>query len=218
MSDTITPLPATFGIATKDLFAIETLAKTAPHELTDHDLRVLATFDGDDFATAAARRREEARYLKQFEEPAPVQAPSAPAASTLSYAGVAWDDWDSVKAWVHKNRAHGTPLWLWENACSAMVTAHQKANKRLLLLERDLAELQVRVDVTAANLTANATKGVSGAVWGGVWEANHTYKSGEIVTHGGNLWICTCAATAVSPGSDPVSWKLILRRGKSHGD
>jgi hypothetical protein len=120
---------------------------------------------------------------------------------------------DGLKAWAEREADTACPAAVWASSWSQTLELLDVVAKRLNELKTAHAALQARI--AGLEASATATKGVNGAVWGGVFETNHEYKSGEIVTHAGNVWICTVGATTAIPGSDPTSWRLVLRRGKA---
>lgn len=74
--------------------------------------------------------------------------------------------------------------------------------QRLAPLEQRLAQLE--------------TKGVSLAdAYQGTWQrGGAAYQRGELVSHGGSLWLAT-ADTVEQPGSGPASgWTLVVKRGR----
>ncbi len=51
----------------------------------------------------------------------------------------------------------------------------------------------------------------------GVAATGSRYRQGEFATHGGSLWHCDCDTTA-TPGEDPASWTLAVKRGRDGKD
>jgi hypothetical protein len=122
-----------------------------------------------------------------------------------------WADLDpehggSPERWLKANSDRATPMYvvneLWDvikqlnGRINELSTANRGLQARLTGVEGALAELRA--------------KGVSGIRWAGTYEAGSTYREGELVTKGG-VWACTCATTTAPPGSDPTSWRLIVR-------
>jgi hypothetical protein len=71
---------------------------------------------------------------------------------------------------------------------------------RLSVVETALAELRAQA-ATAPAVT-----------WAGIWRAHLPYRSGELTTHRGGLWLCT-RATSATPGTDDSGWTLVCKRG-----
>ena len=117
-------------------------------------------------------------------------------------------DPDGFDAWLKTNAGRAVPVFLFAELFAIIKQQHGRINA----LENSLRGAVARV---AGLEDARATKGITGVVWGGTFEPDHTYTSGELVTHASNLWVCTCAETSAIPGADPTSWKLVLRRGKA---
>jgi hypothetical protein len=46
----------------------------------------------------------------------------------------------------------------------------------------------------------------------GTFKQGETYRRGGLVTRNGGLWLCL-SDTALIPGSNPTSWKLIVKSG-----
>jgi hypothetical protein len=119
-----------------------------------------------------------------------------------------------LKGWLQRNSSHALPVWMFSN----LLDTFKEQIKRIKALETELAALTARQNGTDATLSKHSEqivgRGVNGARWGGTYEPNHKYASGELVTCDANLWIAT-TSTSVRPGSDPTSWRLVLRRGKA---
>lgn len=55
----------------------------------------------------------------------------------------------------------------------------------------------------------------------GIWDADETFARGDLVTHGGSLWIALQDVSGYKPGSDNGSarvWQLVVKRGKDVRD
>lgn len=129
---------------------------------------------------------------------------------------------EAIEYWAYRNEHAFTPISLW----AKFVVRNEKKRERLEREFDDIAKLRINLEmllqrfneleqrVGGAN-TKGATRGVGGVTWAGVYEANHAYHSGELVTRDG-LWLCTADTTTTRPGSDPTAWKLIVHRSKVH--
>jgi hypothetical protein len=51
----------------------------------------------------------------------------------------------------------------------------------------------------------------------GVWSAGQTYRRGQLVTSGGNIWHCN-HPTDGKPGEDHSAWTLAVRKGRDGKD
>jgi hypothetical protein len=66
-------------------------------------------------------------------------------------------------------------------------------------------------------LEQDRSKGVSGVRWRGVYKRAETYRSGELLTHDGSLWVVLAPETAQVPGRPPegqaADYQLIVKQG-----
>jgi hypothetical protein len=77
--------------------------------------------------------------------------------------------------------------------------AHLEATaERLQPLERRVREME--------------EKHVAGVQWAGIHKADTPYDEGQLVTHGGGLWIST-RATEGRPGGENSGWTLVVKQG-----
>jgi hypothetical protein len=58
------------------------------------------------------------------------------------------------------------------------------------------------------------TKARVGVEWAGTFEQGTTYTEGDLCTRNGGLWLAL-RDTAQTPGTDPVSWRLICKEGRA---
>jgi len=89
---------------------------------------------------------------------------------------------------------------------AALAAALSPRDKRIVELEKQIAELQNR-------LTENPA-------WDYVdqWSENKTYFKNNGVTHQGSAWIVRTASTNARPGSGSADWRLIVKRGRDAKD
>ena len=201
--------------------------------VTDHELKMLSSYDRD-IANTGWRQREDAReaaHKADYEHAqkkvmglltkAATTATRAPArAVRLAWPAVA-DDLATpagFEAWATKHGASAVPIAVWAAFVGKAREKRQLLESRITQLENQVGALTARQNGADARLAKHEDtiigRGVNGVRWGGTYESNHAYASGELCTCDGNLWVAT-AATSVRPGSDPTSWRLVLRRGKA---
>ena len=108
----------------------------------------------------------------------------------------------SVQKWMKVNKDAASPLWV----VNMMFDALKQQVGRLNELTIENRALRARV----TGLESRAAKGVGGIRWAGTFEPGSEYREGEVVTGKGGLWLA-CATTTAAPGTDPTSWRLILR-------
>src|SRR5215475_5684261 len=89
---------------------------------------------------------------------------------------------------------------------AALAAALSPRDKRIVALEKQIAELQNR-------LTENP-------LWDYVdqWDDTKTYFKNNVVTHQGSAWIVRTPSTNARPGSGSADWRLIVKKGRDGKD
>jgi hypothetical protein len=86
--------------------------------------------------------------------------------------------------------------------------------------ERALAELigrELRAAVAPLKARLEVLELHRGCEWKGIYAENSVYERGDLTTRQGGLWVCVRERTAATPGTDPNSWRLVVKSGTFSG-
>jgi hypothetical protein len=230
----VEPLPEDDFFTVEALARADNVAKSDPANVTDRQLRMIASYNLQD-AQFHARKRAEARAAAAV--PAAVArttAASKPRVKSTQEHAAELDEWFNAvlqflnadvkdqkagnEAIDHLLKVKGDDQALTVLPILQALRASNKRNKartesiELLQAEtRRLESLLVLADQRVKKLEASTTRGVPGVRWAGTHEAGHEYHEGELVSRSG-LWLCTAPSTKATPGSNPSDWKLVVHR------
>ena len=79
------------------------------------------------------------------------------------------------------------------------------------------AELGARVAALEARLVTVEER-PAGLAYRGVWEAEATYRVGDVVTRQGSMWVSKLNENHAMPGEAPSAWALSVKHGRNGRD
>jgi hypothetical protein len=92
---------------------------------------------------------------------------------------------------------------------------------RLGLLVTGAAEILVRplrAQMAALEAEVKALKARPTVKYSGVWQHDHAYEIGELVTKNGSIWHSNVSNNHAVPGEHPTCWTLAAKRGADGKD
>jgi hypothetical protein len=203
-----------------------------PELLTDRDLEILQSTHPD---TAAERRQERARALakKAKAERLAAQEREAVTRAPIAHYLVRLmrkefqdrHEAESLDDWAERNKWYPVPVFIFQELVMKTVLPflhatnerNKERNVKIETLERRCAELESQLALGDARVKALEGR-PAGISYEGVWSEGKAYRPGMFVTHSGSVWHSEQPSVSCRPGSDPMFWRLAVKRGQDGKD